>query len=71
MYKREEFEKASFCYNKLDKDKRRQDLKKVLKESDLLEQLSVIKMMGEGYLFSNSIELVVDEVVEIAITGHD
>lgn len=71
VYKREEFEKASFCYNKLDKDKRHQDLRKVLKESDLLEQLSVIKMMGEGYLFSDSIELVVDEVVEIAITGHE
>lgn len=72
MHKGEEFEKAAFFYNKLDKDKRRQDLRKVLKESDLLEQLRVIKMMEDGwYIFSDSIELVVDEVVEIAITGHE
>lgn len=49
VHKREEFEKASLCYNKLDKEKRRQDLRKILKESDPLEQLPVIKMMGDGY----------------------
>lgn len=69
--KREGFEKACFNYNKLDKNIRGQDLRRILKESDLLEQLSVLKMMGEGYIFSDSIELVIDEIVEIAITGHE
>lgn len=71
VHKREEYEKASFDYNNVNKNKRRQDLRKILKESNLLEQLSVIKMMAEGYIYSNSIELVLEEVVEIAITGHE
>ena len=71
LYKKEEFEKSSFFYNKLDKEKRQQDLRKALTESNLLEQLSVIRMMGEGYLFPDSIELVLAEVVEIAVTGHE
>ena len=50
VHKREEFEKASFAYNNVNKNKRRQDLRKILKESNLLEQLSVIKMMAEGYI---------------------
>ena len=71
VHKREEFEKASFDYSNVNQNKRRQDLRKILKESNLLEQLSVLKMMAEGYIFSNSIELVLEEVVEIAITGHE
>ena len=31
----------------------------------------MIKMMKEGYIYSDSIELVLDEVVEIATTGYE
>ncbi|MEO3943819.1 hypothetical protein [Gorillibacterium sp. CAU 1737] len=46
-------------------------MKKALETKDLLSQLSVLRMMGEGYLFPDSIEVVLEEVVEIAITGHE
>ena len=70
--KKEEFESASFYYNNnVDEDKKISDLRKALKETDLLRQLSVIRMMGEGYIFPDSIELVLEEVVEIAVTGHE
>ncbi len=71
LHKKEEFEKVSFCYNKIERNKRQQDLRKALKESDIFEQQSVIRMMKEGYIFSDSIELVLEEVVEIAITGNE
>ncbi len=71
VHKKEEFEKAAFLYNKLDKDKRQHDLREALEESDLLRQLSVVRMMGEGYIFSDSIELVIEQVVKIAITGYE
>lgn len=32
IHKREEYEKASFLYNKVNKNQRRQDLRKALKE---------------------------------------
>ncbi|MBD5473300.1 MAG: hypothetical protein HDR20_10565 [Lachnospiraceae bacterium] len=71
IHKREEYEKASFLYNKVNENQRRQDLRKALKESNVLEQWPVIKMMKEGYIYSDSIELVLDEVVEIATTGYE
>lgn len=69
--KKEELDKISFSYNKIDKNKRKHDLRKALEETDLLGQLLVVKMMGEGYIFPNSIELVLEETVKIAITGHE
>lgn len=70
--KKAEFERASFYYNNnVEKNKKKNDLRKALEVADLLSQLSVVRMMGEGYIFTDSIELVLEEVVEIAITGHE
>lgn len=71
IHKREEYEKASFVYNNVDENKRKQDLRKVLKESKASEQWLVMKMMREGYIYSDSIELVLEEVIEIATTGYE
>lgn len=70
--KKEDFEKASFFYNhEVEEEKRRTDLIKALNEKDIFKQLSAIQMMGEGYLFPNTIELCIEKVVEIAITGQE
>lgn len=66
-----EFEKAALGFNNIDKERKYQDLCKGLNKSDLFGQISVLKMMGEGYIFADSIELVVKELVQIAIMGHE
>ncbi len=70
--KKKEFEKASFYYNNnVDENKKKNDLKNALYDMELLNQLSVIRLMGEGYIFPDSIELVLEDVVKMAITGHE
>lgn len=70
--KKEEFERASFHYNNnVEENKKKNDLRQALDVTDLISQLSVVQMMGEGYIFTNSIELVIEEVVEIAVSGHE
>lgn len=69
--KKEELERVSSCYNNIEQNIRKHDLRRALETTDLLSQLSVVRMMGEGYIYPDSIELVLEEVVEIAITGHE
>ncbi|MCI8324713.1 MAG: hypothetical protein HFI54_13915 [Lachnospiraceae bacterium] len=69
--RKEEFEKAALRFNNVDEEKKSQDLSKALKNTDLFGQISVLKMMGEGYLFTDSIELVVEDLVQIAILGYE
>lgn len=70
--KKAEFERVSFNYNNnVEETKKKHDLRQALTRTDLISQLSVIQMMGEGYIFTNSIELVIEEVVEIAVIGHE
>lgn len=69
--KQKEFEDNAFYYNKIEIDVRRQDLKKALEEKDLFVQLSVVRMMAEGYIYPESLELVLEELVIMAITGHE
>lgn len=70
--KKAKFERASFYYNNhVGENKRKSDLRKALEATDLISQLSVVRMMGEGYIFADSIELVLEEIVEIAVTGHE
>ena len=47
--RKEEFEKAAIRFNNVDEEKKFQDLSKSLKNTDLFEQISVLKMMGEGH----------------------
>ena len=68
--RKEEFEKAAIRFNNVDEEKKFQDLSKSLKNTDLFEQISVLKMMGEGYIFADSIELVVEDLVKIAQDGR-
>ena len=68
--RKEEFEKAALRFNNVDEEKKSQDLSKALKNTDLFGQISVLKMMGEGYLFTDSIELVVEDLVQIAWDGQ-
>lgn len=69
--RREEFEKASISFNNIDEEKKYQDLSRALNETDLFGQISVLKMMGEGYIFSDAIELVIEDLVQIAIMGRE
>lgn len=69
--RKEEFEKAALRFNNADEEKKLQDLSKSLKNTDLFGQISVLKMMGEGYIFADSIELVVEDLVKIAIMGYE
>ncbi len=69
--RKEEFEKAAIRFNNVDEEKKFQDLSKSLKNTDLFEQISVLKMMGEGYIFADSIELVIEDLVQIAIMGYE
>lgn len=69
--RKEKFEKAALRFNNADEEKKLQDLSKSLKNTDLFGQISVLKMMGEGYISADSIELVVEDLVRIAIMGYE
>lgn len=69
--RKEEFEKAALRFNNVDEEKKSNDLSKALKNTDLFGQISVLKMMGEGYLLTDSIELVVEDLVQIVILGYE
>lgn len=69
--RREEFDKASISFNNIDEEKKYQDLSRALNETDLFGQISVLKMMGEGYIFSDAIESVIEDLVQIAIMGRE
>lgn len=64
-------EKAVFYYNKVDDNIKQKDLKMALKQNNMLKELSILKMMAHGYFFGNSIELVLEELVYIAVYGHE
>lgn len=70
--KREEFERASFSFNNyVEENQRKEDLRNALKVKDVLKQEHVLEMMAQGYIFTDSVELVLEEIVEIAVTGHE
>lgn len=70
--KKEELERAAFHYhNDVEAEQKKEDLKNALKVKDVLKQVSVLEMMVQGYIFTDSVELVLEEIVEIAVTGHD
>jgi carbonic anhydrase len=72
LSKKEAFEKAAFDYNNsADENKKKNDLKMALDEIYQSNRTDVIRMMAEGHIFSDSIELVIEEVVKIAILGHE
>lgn len=68
---KKKFENSALHYNNLNKERKYQDLSTALNKTDLFDQISVLEMMGEGYIFSDSIELVVEDLVQIAIMGYE
>lgn len=66
-----ELDNIIFDYNKLDRNIRKNDLHQALSDKNHLKRLPILKMMAEGYFFSDSLELVLDELVMNAVIGHE
>lgn len=70
--KQEELKRAAFNFhNHVEAEQRKEDLRNALKEKDILKQATVLEMMVQDYIFTDSVELVLEEIVEIGVTGHD
>jgi|GEM_PF-2490996 len=64
-------EESAFRYNQLDKNIMERDLKNALNQKDELKVLRIVKMMSEEILFANSIELVLEDLVQIVVYGNE
>lgn len=64
-------DEISFSYNQIDKNIRQNDLKKALNQNNMMEELLVLRMMANGLLFGDSIELVLEDIVYIVVYGNE
>jgi len=72
MEKRQELNDASFTYNNCTLDMvKRSDLKNALFDKELSKQREIVQMMAEGLIFKDTIELVLEDIVYIAVTGNE
>lgn len=70
LKKKREFDNATFEYNNYIEDSiKKQDLKKILNGNDCWLIRTVLEMIIREDLFPDIIDLVLDEIVYIAITG--